>query len=256
MISFVFHQDECGSVKQLFHANYKRTSFLLAFMWITVAMSYYGIILINTSLMTIFAQPKTSTAATVTKPSETCRMLSTEDYISMIFTTFGEMLGIPLLLFLLRRFGRRNICTINFSSACLCFMMFFLVPHREVWMINVVTFIARMFISAQFSLMYLYTMEVYPTVVRAIAVGCASSMARIGAMITPYLAQVLIRETFYGTIGIYAGATAIAACCACFLPIETRGRELKVSHVTSKSKKVDGKGEKKLKTRDSTEIRI
>jgi hypothetical protein len=71
-------------------------------------------------------------------------------------------------------------------------------------------------------------MEVYPTVIRAMAVGCASSMSRIGAMITPYLAQVLIKKTFHGTIGVYVIATAIAAICAFVLPIETRGRELKV----------------------------
>jgi len=71
-------------------------------------------------------------------------------------------------------------------------------------------------------------MEVYPTVIRAIAVGCASSMSRIGAMITPYLAQVLIKKTFYGTITIYVIATAVAAVCAFLLPIETRGRGLKV----------------------------
>jgi hypothetical protein len=96
-------------------------------------------------------------------------------------------------------------------------------------MINVITFTARMFINSQFSLMYLYTMEVYPTVIRAIAVGCASSMARIGAMVSPFLSQVLIKQTFYGTIGIYVITAAIAAFCAYLLPIETRGRELKVS---------------------------
>jgi sugar phosphate permease len=139
------------------------------------------------------------------------------------------MFGIPLLLFFLSRFGRRTICIINFSSASICFALFLVTPFNQPWIINAITFTARMFISSQFSLMYLYTMEVYPTVIRAIAVGCASSMARIGAMITPYLAQVLIKQTFYGTIGIYILATALAALCAFLLPIETRGRELKVS---------------------------
>ena len=192
-------------------------------------MSYYGIILINTSLMTLFTESPTNAVELVTTPSKTCRMLTSEDYQSMIFTTLGEMLGIPLLLFFLAKFGRRDICTINFSSACFCFTCFLLIPRQQSWMVNLVTFLARMFISAQFSLMYLYTMEVYPTVIRAVAVGCASSMARIGAMITPYLAQVLIRQTFYGTIAVYIGATGLAACFAFLLPIETRGRELKVS---------------------------
>ena len=108
------------------------------------------------------------------------------------------------------------------------FILIFIFISQKLWMININTFLARMFISSQFSLMYLYTMEVYPTVIRAIAVGSASSMARIGAMITPYLAQVLIKKTFVGTIAVYGAATTIAAICAFLLPIETRGRELKV----------------------------
>jgi hypothetical protein len=198
-------------------------------MWMTVAMSYYGLVLINTSLMTLINDKKPLTiieSSTITPT--TCKMLTKDDYISLIFTTFGEMLGIPLLLFFLSKFGRRTICVINFSSASICFALFFLIRHQP-WMINIVTFTARMFISSQFSLIYLYTMEVYPTVIRAIAIGCGSSMARIGAMITPYLAQVLIKQTFYGTIGVYVLATAIAAVFAFLLPIETRGRELKVS---------------------------
>ena len=199
-------------------------------MWMTVAMSYYGLILINTSLMTVISEsnkPSTIESSTI-KPNE-CKMLTTDDYKSLIFTTFGEMFGIPLLLFFLSRFGRRTICIINFSSASVCFLAFLFIPRHQPWMVNIITFIARMFINSQFSLMYLYTMEVYPTVIRAIAVGCASSMARVGAMITPFLAQVLIKQTFYGTIGIYVLATSLAAFCAFLLPIETKGRELKVS---------------------------
>jgi len=195
----------------------------------TVAMSYYGLILINTSLMTLIKDDKPLTIESSTIKTTQCKVLTTDDYQSLIFTTFGEMFGIPLLLFFLSRFGRRTICMINFSSASICFALFLLVPRHEPWMINVITFTARMFINSQFSLMYLYTMEVYPTVIRAIAVGCASSMARIGAMVSPFLSQVLIKQTFYGTIGIYVITAAIAAFCAYLLPIETRGRELKVS---------------------------
>jgi hypothetical protein len=219
-------RDECGSLKQLFHSNYKRTSFLLAFMWMTVAMSYYGLILINTSIMTLIVDRQIPIETSTIAPNH-CKMLTTEDYKSLIFTTFGEMFGIPLLLFFLSRFGRRIICLINFSCASFCFSLFF-IPYTKPWMINFITFTARMFINSQFSLLYLYTMEVYPTVIRAMAVGSASSMARIGAMITPYLAQVLIKKTFNGTIAVYVIATAIAAICGFLLPIETRGRELKV----------------------------
>ncbi|CAF2841284.1 unnamed protein product [Rotaria sp. Silwood2] len=222
-------KEECGSIKQLFHANLRRTSFLLAFMWMTVAMSYYGLILINTSLMTLLKDKTTLTIESNQIKSNQCKMLTTNDYISLIITTFGEIFGIPLLLFFLSRFDRRTTCIINFSSASICFMLFIIMPRHSPSIINVITFLARMFINSQFSLLYLYTMEVYPTVIRAIAVGCASSMSRIGAMITPYLAQVLIKQTFHGAIGVYVLTTAIAAVCGFLLPIETKGRELKIS---------------------------
>ena len=176
--------------------------------------------------MTMITDHKSPVETSTTTPNH-CKMLTTEDYKSLIFTTFGEMFGIPLLLFFLSRFGRRIICLINFSCASICFSLFF-ISYTNPWMINAITFTARMFINSQFSLLYLYTMEVYPTVIRAMAVGSASSMARIGAMITPYLAQVLIKKTFSGTIAVYVIATATAALCGFLLPIETRGRELKV----------------------------
>jgi MFS family permease len=202
-------------------------------MWITVAMSYYGLILINTSLMTLTEKVSQSNGTNVISLSTNhCQMLTTDDYKSLILTTFGEMLGIPLLVLFLVYIGRRRICFINFLFSSLCFTMFFFIGQDQSRLINVITFLARMFINSQFCLMYLYTMEVYPTVIRAMAVGCASSMSRIGAMITPYLAQVLIKKTFHGTIAIYVLATATAAVLALFLPIETKGRELKVRRNT------------------------
>lgn len=200
-------------------------------MWITVAMSYYGLILINTSLMTLFHHEHETVTNTSTIQPNQCKMLTTSDYISLIFTTFGEIVGIPLLLLFLAYLGRRSVCFINFGCASLCFISFFVIPHTKPWLINIITFIARMFINSQFNLMYLYTMEVYPTVIRAMAVGCASSMSRIGAMITPFLAQVLIKTSFRGTIAIYAVATCVAAICGYLLPIETKGRELKVEFI-------------------------
>ena len=37
---------------------------------------------------------------------------------------------------------------------------------------------------------YVYTPEVYPTILRSVGVGACSGVARAGAMLTPYIAQV------------------------------------------------------------------
>lgn len=49
---------------------------------------------------------------------------------------------------------------------------------------------ARGIIAGVFQAAYVYTPEVYPTSLRAVGVGSCSAMARLGAMVTPYVAQV------------------------------------------------------------------
>lgn len=51
-------------------------------------------------------------------------------------------------------------------------------------------FVARGIIAGVFQAAYVYTPEVYPTSLRAVGVGACSAMARLGAMVTPYVAQV------------------------------------------------------------------
>ncbi|VDQ04342.1 unnamed protein product [Trichobilharzia regenti] len=74
--------------------------------------------------------------------------------------------------------------------------------------------------------------KVYPTTVRAVAVGTFSSIARLGAMVTPYVAQVMMPEVSQiGALCLYASITALVALLSIFLPIETKGRQLPVNSV-------------------------
>ena len=40
------------------------------------------------------------------------------------------------------------------------------------------------------SILFIFLFQVYPTVVRSLGLGSGSAMARIGAMLTPFVAQV------------------------------------------------------------------
>ena len=82
-------------------------------------------------------------------------------------------------------------------------------------------FAARAFSTAAFQMIYLITIEAYPTNLRAVAMGkkymkkcgrsfkifclgSGSGMARFGAMMTPYVAQVLILESVSVAVIVYA----------------------------------------------------
>ena len=89
-------------------------------------------------------------------------------------------------------------------------------------------FVARGFISGAFQTAYVYTPEVYPTSMRSIGLGMCSTMARIGAILAPFNSQVVLNYSVYGAISIYGCVALAAAGASLLLPIETRGREMKV----------------------------
>ena len=77
-----------------------------------------------------------------------------------------------------------------------------------------------------FQAAYVYTPEVYPTVLRSVGVGSCSGMARLGAALTPYIAQVLMKSSLKLAVGVYVTVALIAAFSCLMLPFETRGHEL------------------------------
>ncbi|KAJ8313044.1 hypothetical protein KUTeg_010417 [Tegillarca granosa] len=102
----------------------------------------------------------------------TCKGLTTSDYVDLTWTTFAEFPGLFVTVITIEKIGRKPVLT------------FFL-------------FVARAFISGAFQAAYVYTPEVYPTSMRAIGLGSCSGMARIGAIITPFVAQIRISNLIF-----------------------------------------------------------
>jgi len=73
---------------------------------------------------------------------------------------------------------------------------------------------------------YIYTPEVYPTEIRGIALGSCSAISRIGAMLTPFVSQVLTHTNLSLSLSIYIGFSIIGGVCSLLLPIETKGKGL------------------------------
>ena len=67
------------------------------------------------------------------------------------------------------------------------FLMYFLF-YRTVT--TLFLFLIRAFATGIFQAVFVYTPEVYPTTIRASALGVHTAAARIGALLTPFNAQV------------------------------------------------------------------
>lgn len=72
----------------------------------------------------------------------------------------------------------------------------------------------------------LYVLVAFLMNFRSVGVGGCSALARLGAMATPYVAQVLMETSLHSAVTVY-GIFAVSACVACLLlPYETRNADI------------------------------
>uniref|UniRef100_A0A4W3HQ22 SVOP-like n=1 Tax=Callorhinchus milii TaxID=7868 RepID=A0A4W3HQ22_CALMI len=69
---------------------------------------------------------------------------------------------------------------------------------------------------------------VYPTTIRSLGLGSSSSMARIGAMTAPFIAQVLLPLSPVTSLCLFSAVCIVCSVLAFTLPIETKDREMQV----------------------------
>lgn len=217
-----------GSVKDLFIPELKRTTIILWSIWLVSAFSYYGIVLMTTEL---FESPDGCHGTTKDKsPSDPgcyvhCKTLTRDDYVDLTWTTLAEFPGLFLTVFIIERLGRKFTMAVEFFFFSVFVLLANICTIRPV--LTFFLFVARALISGAFQAAYVYTPEVYPTSMRAIGLGSCSGMARIGAIVTPFVAQVMLKVSAYLAISTYGVISLVAAIASVLLPIETKGREMK-----------------------------
>ncbi|VUZ54864.1 unnamed protein product [Hymenolepis diminuta] len=157
-----------------------------------------------------------------------CAVFSKDDYLSMLISSLGEFTVIPLIIITNECLGRRTSMSLIAVLSALLFVILDVCMPKAVSI--GILFVIRAFASGMFSIVYLYTNEVYPTTIRSLGQGVCSSFARLGAMSTPYVAEVVMPDisSLLG-LSLYSSICILCAVIALFLPIETKGRVLQSS---------------------------
>ncbi|XP_046872798.1 synaptic vesicle 2-related protein [Hypomesus transpacificus] len=221
-------QEDRGKIQDLFSPHFRWTTILLWFIWFSNAFSYYGLVLLTTELF------QEGGACGVSKGSKReprcnleCKYLNSDDYKDLLWTTLSEFPGLLVTLWAIDRLGRRKTMALCFFIFSLCMVPLYACVGRT--SLTVLIFIARAFIAGGFQAAYVYTPEVYPTATRALGLGMSSGVGRVGALITPFVAQVMLESSLYLTLSVYCICCLLAAFASCALPIETTGRGLQES---------------------------
>lgn len=125
----------------------------------------------------------------------------------------AKLVSLAMLTFL----GRRctQVTCLMMSAVVIFANIFISKEHQTVR--TVLAVLGKGFTSSSFTCVYLYTGELYPTIIRQTGMGFTSTMARIGSMAAP--AVLILDEVFPALPSIvYGGSAVIAGIFALFLP--------------------------------------
>ncbi|XP_028166129.1 organic cation transporter protein-like [Ostrinia furnacalis] len=147
---------------------------------------------------------------------------SPDPFISVSAAGAIQIPSILLSIWLIKTFGRKAT-TIAFSCfGGLCIITLGCLPPTFVIRLTLGT-LGVSCASIVATTIYIFTSEIYPTVVRNMGMGAASTAMRIGSMIAPFISNV---TTVPWLPTIVFGAAPIIAGALCLLLPETKGRVL------------------------------
>nr|XP_043624604.1 organic cation/carnitine transporter 7-like isoform X2 [Erigeron canadensis] len=213
-------QRSSSSILMLFSPKLARTTLLLWFLYFGNTFAYYAIILLTSQLS--LGQ---SECYLTTLLSESENIKDPSLYTNVFITSLAELPGLGLAALILDRVGRKISMEIMIVSGFV--LLFPLVVHQNAIMTTFFLFGARMFISASFIIVCIYTPEVYPTNLRTTGVGIATGIGRIGGMVCPLIA-VGMGSGCHQTLPVilFEVVILLSGVAVILLPFETKGREL------------------------------
>lgn len=183
----------------------RNRTFLLFFLWLITSIGYYGLTFQITSL-------------------------AGDKYLNFFIGALVEMFSYIWVIYIVKKFGRRMPLSFYFLLGGICCIVAGVIPFAgEGDNISKAStsfaIIGRFGMGGVFSVIMLYTSELYPTVVRSIGMGCCFFLTRVGGLLAPQI--LLLGDYTHRSVPLIAiGVLAMIAGCLTLILPETLGREL------------------------------
>ncbi|XP_048240049.1 organic cation transporter protein-like [Haliotis rufescens] len=159
--------------------------------------------------------------------------LSGDIYVNFTIANIVELASYIMCVTLLNRLGRKFLqcgCMLLGGIACVTTMFPVIYGNSSLdWVTVALSMVGKFGASGAFAIVFVYTAELFPTVVRNSGVGVSSFFARIGGMVSPYIADlgVLVGGDLKVALPliVFGGLSIVAGLLTLFLP-ETLKRRL------------------------------
>lgn len=115
--------------------------------------------------------------------------LGGDPYLTFFICGAVELPATILFMFISKAIGHRIALLISNVAAGVCLLLMVPIPDDMTWLRITVSMTGKFFNAASFNTVYIYSAEIFPTVVRNVGVGSSSTWARIGALTAPFIKQ-------------------------------------------------------------------
>lgn len=139
-------------------------------------------------------------------------------------------------IWLIKKFGRRLTTSVFFILSAVFVIILYVTPG--IFIIELILGTLGVSSAAIVACsIYVYTSELYPTVVRNMAIGVCSTFMRIGSMVAPFITNSVVDIPWLPTM--IFGISALVAGLVCLILAETKGTMLPDSFDDIKKKPLD-----------------
>ncbi|XP_064609450.1 organic cation/carnitine transporter 2-like [Liolophura sinensis] len=182
------HTDKKSNLLDMFrHRKLRNTAFIMCFAWIVNAGTSFGL-------------------------SLTAAKLSGDRFLNYFLILVANLPAGIISYFTMQRIGRRTTCIVSHfiaGSALLSAALINTYLGPSGWVTGL-TVVGKFGISMSWGTLFQYTPELYPTNLRSVGLGIASSSSRIGGMLAPFATIVIdyypwLPGTIYGSCCIGVG---------------------------------------------------
>ena len=185
-------EDNKPTFRDLFKPSFiLRRSLNMMYQWFSVTMCYYGLAFASVNL-------------------------TADPYVNFTLSCLIEIPGYLFCIFVMDCWGRRPIlsfCQLVSGIACIAAGLMNGVESLAVLQI-ILSLIGKFGAAANFGIVYVYTAELFPTVIRNTAIGACSTVARIGGMMAIMIGLLATYWTpapmlIMGIVAVVAGTLAL-----------------------------------------------
>lgn len=221
-----------GYISDLLVPKFRSSTLLFWFMGAATAFSYYGMILLTPSIVRSGDLRGSWTANNtgeefvnyLLRPVR-CIKMTQQDYLDLLLIAAIELPGLVVFTILIDFTGRKILMVLSSAvSGLFIFLLLIKAPVRIVP--ESFLFISRTVLVAQHQLIMIMVTEAFPTTLRGVAMGAAGAWYRFGALISPYISELLLLWNPVAAVCIFSASTIAAGVASIFLPVDGRGKPL------------------------------